>query len=105
MRRARESVTITGTVTRSVRTRTTSSGSCAVAMQTAPTVTGQTGAIAMTMNRRRGNRGPRFLCGSCQVILLIGLKQEAPEKQNAEVYQDSNDDDLNETHCRFLGWK
>jgi hypothetical protein len=35
-------------------------------------------------------------------MLLIGLKQEAPEEQNAKDYQNSNDDDLNETHCRFL---
>jgi hypothetical protein len=35
-------------------------------------------------------------------MLLIGLKQETPEEQNAEDYQNGDDDDLNETHCRFL---
>jgi hypothetical protein len=35
-------------------------------------------------------------------MLLIGLEQETPEEQNAEDYQNGDDDDLNETHCRFL---
>jgi hypothetical protein len=32
----------------------------------------------------------------------IGLKQEAPEQQDAEDYQDGDDDDLNQTHGPFL---
>ena len=31
-----------------------------------------------------------------------GLEKKAPEEQDAQDYQDSNDDDLNETHESFL---
>jgi len=31
-----------------------------------------------------------------------GLKQEAPEKQNAEDYYYRNDNDFDESHGRFL---
>jgi hypothetical protein len=31
-----------------------------------------------------------------------GLEKKAPEEQDAQDYQDSNDDDLYETHGRFL---
>lgn len=34
--------------------------------------------------------------------MLGGLKDKAPEEQDAEDYQDGNNDDLNETHCHFL---
>jgi hypothetical protein len=30
-----------------------------------------------------------------------GLEKKAPEEQDAEDNQDSNNDDLNETHCDF----
>lgn len=46
------------------------------------------------------NRFPRLVCGLCKTMLR-GLEKKAPEEQDAEDNQDSNNDDLNETHCHF----
>ena len=42
------------------------------------------------------------MCAGCAGPCSGGLEQKAPEEQDAQDYQDRDDDDLNETHGRFL---
>jgi hypothetical protein len=42
------------------------------------------------------------MCGLCRTILRDELEKKAPEEQDAQNYQDGDDDDLDETHGRFL---
>jgi len=49
-----------------------------------------------------GIAGRAVFAGRAGPCCEIGLKQKAPEEQYAEDNQDGDDDDLNQTHCRFL---
>src|SRR5262245_8600295 len=55
----------------------------------------------LALVRRRGY--PLRAIGGTSMPSNSGLKENAPKKQQAEDNQDRYDDDLDETHCRFLG--
>jgi hypothetical protein len=44
----------------------------------------------------------RAECAGCAGPCSDGLEKKAPEEQYAQNYQDSDDDDLNQTHGLFL---
>src|SRR5881397_1152435 len=92
---------ITGTATRSVRTRTTSSWSCffSESQFTGRSCGAPSNERTVSEIKQKTAVGPRVLRGPSKAMPLSGSEQKAPEEQYAEDYHNCDDYDLHQSHC------